>query len=569
MRNKIFTQIKLWGFITFSILISGCGGYLDPDFDNTLTYESMLNPFRAEGILIKAYTYLPGGWDESDLATDNAVANVTTNNYSKASIGNMSSSFNPFGKWSNYYAAIGYVHTFIPYIDVVQWTADEDLNAAFKKRLLGESIALRAFYEVQLLKEYGGYDDEGNLLGYPIVRKVIETTSDWKKIKRSSYADCMKAILVDLDKAISLLPEEYGEKTELIANEVEGLDSRGRMSGNICKMLKAQLLLTAASPAFSEGSGVKWDEAAKAAAELMDFAGGLDNMTNNRTTFFTYNGTGNIDKDILWRRAEWKSYNLEEDNYPYSLRGNGKINPTHNLVASFPALNGYPISDERSGFDPTTPYANRDPRLSAYVVVNGSKFGKQNNVIKTTSEDTPDGVGTTANKSTRTGYYLRKFMNEKVVTLMPNKISAPHFVALMRYTELYLIYAEAANEAWGPTDKGGNAYSAYDVIKKMRETAGIDASDPYLESIKSDQEAMRQLIRNERRLELCFEGKRFWDIRRWKDLSLLNTPAYRSLDGGLTQDALSAEERTYEDYMIYLPIPLSEETKGLQQNNNW
>ena len=90
-----------------------------------------------------------------------------------------------------------------------------------------------------------------------------------------------------------------------------------------------------------------------------------------------------------------------------------------------------------------------------------------------------------------------------------------------------LNYAEAANEAWGSVaDPKGYGYTAYDIIKAIRKRAlGIN-TDPYLESIKADKVAMRQLIRNERRLELSFEGFRFWDLRRWKvALTELNAPA--------------------------------------------
>ena len=84
---------------------------------------------------------------------------------------------------------------------------------------------------------------------------------------------------------------------------------------------------------------------------------------------------------------------------------------------------------------------------------------------------------------------------------------------------MYLAYAEAANEAWGPTEDNGHGYSAYDVIKAIRKRAGVGGeSDPYLENVcKGSKDKMRELIRNERRLELCFEGFRFWDLRRWKE----------------------------------------------------
>ena len=122
------------------------------------------------------------------------------------------------------------------------------------------------------------------------------------------------------------------------------------------------------------------------------------------------------------------------------------------------------------------------------------------------------------NTSTRTGYYMRKLLREDC-NANPNSLNAKYHIPVrIRYTEIFLAYAEAANDAWGPTGKGSNAYSAYDVIKAIRARGGVgtDNGDAYLESVKGDKDKMAQLIRNERRIELCFENKRFWDIRRWK-----------------------------------------------------
>ncbi|MBO4770943.1 MAG: RagB/SusD family nutrient uptake outer membrane protein, partial [Bacteroidales bacterium] len=81
-----------------------------------------------------------------------------------------------------------------------------------------------------------------------------------------------------------------------------------------------------------------------------------------------------------------------------------------------------------------------------------------------------------------------------------------HYTPRLRFTEFFLNYAEAANEAWGPKGMGGNAYSAYDVIKAIRQRAGIDPDDQYLEECAANKDKMRELIRNERRIELCFES---------------------------------------------------------------
>lgn len=136
---------------------------------------------------------------------------------------------------------------------------------------------------------------------------------------------------------------------------------------------------------------------------------------------------------------------------------------------------------------------------------------------------------------------------------------------------MFLLYAEAANEAWGPTGTGSHSYSAYDVVKALRARAGVgvENGDAYLESIKGDKDKMRELIRNERRIELSFEGHRFWDLRRWK--AEVNTTATGMRIEGNIFNIFDVETRNYKDYMSYGPIPYSEVLKfsELQQNTGW
>jgi hypothetical protein len=141
---------------------------------------------------------------------------------------------------------------------------------------------------------------------------------------------------------------------------------------------------------------------------------------------------------------------------------------------------------------------------------------------------------------------------------------------------MFLNYAEAANEAWGPLgNPKGYAFTAQSILGKIRARAGIAAADPYLKSnVGSDQKLFRDLIRNERRLELCFEGSRFWDIRRWnltntmkeyaKGMSITNNA------GAKTYSVINVEPRNYIDYMIFPPVPYSAVMKsGLIQNKGW
>jgi hypothetical protein len=235
--------------------------------------------------------------------------------------------------------------------------------------------------------------------------------------------------------------------------------------------------------------------------------------------------------------------------------------------------NGLPITDPNSGYDPTNPYAGRDPRLNNYVVVNGSTLATK---VVDTSVDNPTniaGLNQDPNyRATRTGYYMRKHMNENVsIQTDGSANNAWHFTAFIRYTEMFLAYAEAANEAWGPKGTGTHGYSAYDVIKAIRKRAGIAANgeDTYLEECAADQAKMRELIRNERRIELSFEGHRFWDMRRWK-LDLDEPAMGVRIEKG-TYNYFEVDPRRYASFQTYGPIPYTEVIKfsELVQNDGW
>jgi hypothetical protein len=227
--------------------------------------------------------------------------------------------------------------------------------------------------------------------------------------------------------------------------------------------------------------------------------------------------------------------------------------------------NGYPISDPNSKYNPASPYTGRDPRLGLYIVYNGSS-------MKSTVINTGVGGGDNAldaiQTSTRTGYYLRKLLREEVNANPASPSNQQHFQTHIRYTELFLNYAEAANEAWGPDGKGAYASSAREVVAAIRKRAGITQPDAYLATI-SGKEQMRALIRNERRIELCFEGFRFWDLRRWKDD--LTEPAKGVSINGTTYTYFNVENRAYDNsYMHYGPIPDKEVVKfNFVQNKGW
>jgi hypothetical protein len=564
-----------------------CDDLIEPAIENNRGLEDMYaEAAYAQGILLNAYTRLPGnGWSFSDVATDDAVSNDVSNNFRKVATGQWASNFNPLDQYTNSKAAIQYLNIFLAEADKVKWALDDNVSSLFRQRLKGEAYGLRALYMYYLLQAHAGVSETNELLGVPILLDPEVPTSNFN-IPRNTFQQCMTQIYSDLAKAKELLPLDFELANTLPAgytnlndyNRVFGDYARQRVSGRIVMFVKSQVALLAASPAFSGSNTTTWASAADYAGDLIALNGGVAGLDADGLTWYRNTaqiealGSGINPKEVVWRTDIANSNNLEADNFPPTLYGRGRVNPTQNLVDAFPSANGYPITNPLSNYNPSAPYANRDPRLKHFILVNQDVAGVSSTVITTASNvDTNDGLNKVAT-STRTGYYMKKLLRQDVNLNPASSTTQRHYRPRMRYTELYLNFAEAANEAWGPVTGGSNGFSAYDVIKAIRKRAGF-VQDNYLESIKSDKDAMRILIRNERRLELCFEGFRFWDLRRWK-ANLGESAQGVNIQGTTavpTYTKIPVEDRVFADYMNYGPIPYSEtlKFKALIQNKGW
>lgn len=573
-------------------MLASCDDLFEPAIENNLGIDHMYNNANyAEGILANGYTRIPiASYPFSEVATDDAVSNDVDNSYRKIAAGSWTSDNNPLDRWTNCKSGIQYLNMFLERCDKVHWADDELVSQMFCDREKAEAYALRAMFNYYLLEAHGGYASDGTLLGVPIL-ETAETQASNFNVPRNSFVECVEAIRADAERALEVLPWEYGDSesmTKLQArysgaamsqiNRVFGNNFCGRISGRVVEAFLAKLNLLGASPAYAEASGISWTEAADAGAKVLDRIGGVNGLDQTGNTWYCNKAdidaisSSFIPAEVLWMSERLKSNSLEKDNYPPSLYGSGRINPTQNFVNAFPMANGYPISESKGGYDAANPYADRDPRLAAYVTYNGMTSGLSNGTVTTAVDGTNnDALNKLTGSSTRTGYYLRKLLRQDI-SLDPNGTTEEyHYTPRIRYTEMFLLYAEAANEAWGPTGSGSHGYSAYDVIKAIRQRAGIgiENGDEYLESIKGDQDKMRELIRNERRIELSFEGHRFWDLRRWK--SELNETAKGMSISGSTYSVIDVETRNYKDYMFYGPIPYSEVLKfsELIQNKGW
>lgn len=578
-----------------TLACTGCKKLLTPDEENRKTIEQMYtDPSYAQGFVMNAYRTIPGYYDNSDYATDDAVTNQRSNNFLLMATGSWTAANNPLSVWNASYGAMQYLNLFLANADKVKWAEDPEAAVMFKRRIKGEAYGLRGAYMYFLLRAHGGITDDGQLMGVPIITELQTTDTDDYNRPRATFEACLKQIYKDLDSAEANLPMEYADITSSaqipdkfknstlkpeVYNRVMGQYSRQLFNSLIAKSFRARAGLLAASPAFQHaGNTTTWANAADFAAAVIDYKGGVNALPANGGTFYANNSEidglsgGNNPSEIIWREnIQTNNSDQESQNFPPTLFGTGYMNPTQNLVDAFPMANGYPIGHNSSQYDASNPYAARDPRFARYIIYNGSTAGVSNSVIYTGSASGTDNGINIRETSTRTGYYMKKRLRMDVNRNPASITGKNKYNPRIRYTEMYLAYAEAANQAWGPTGSGTHAYSAYDIIKKIRNRAGIGLTngDAYLEECKSDKNKMAELIRNERRLELCFESFRFWDLRRWK--ASLNEVA-RGMDvNGTTYRQFNVENRSFENYMYYGPIPFSEVLKynNLVQNKGW
>ncbi len=328
------------------------------------------------------------------------------------------------------------------------------------------------------------------------------------KLPRSSGDAVLNQVLSDLDNAASKLPQSYS-----------GSDI-GRATRGAALALKARVLLY-------EG---RWPEAAQAAKEVM--ALGYSLFPDYRHLFTEANeNNAEVIFDVQYSSPDYvHSLNLTID-----LQLN--IAPLPGLVNSYLMKDGLPAS-ESPFYNPDKPYDNRDPRLLQTIAVTGYIF---------------KGITIPDSKYYSTGFGYKKYTTyEDNVTYPSNINNSALNIILLRYADVLLMYAEAQNEASGPDD---SIYSALNLIRKR---AGMPDIPEGL-----SQTEMRDVIRQERRIELAGEGLYYNDIRRWRTAETdMNQPAYNS-KGVVIQRRSFNKDR---DYLWPIATVTLEQNPNLTQN---
>ena len=509
------------------------------------------------------------GGNYLDAASDDAISSQATisdvENISKGAY--TASNTNGDNVWSRCWGSIRNATIFSVMINRVPLAEKLPDGRPAKPAYRSEARFLRAFLYFELLKRYGGV---------PLLGERVYQIDDDLQLPRSSFAECVNYIVSECDD----IKDSLRTKENLNGN------SYGRITRAAAMALKARVLLYAASPLFNGGnieSGNpltgytnsdpnRWKLAADAAKEVIDL-NTYSLMPAFTDIFITQAAPVSSNTESIFWRQTGSNINVEAANGPIGYRsagGNGITSPTQNLVDAYPMINGLAITDPASGYDPNNPYANRDPRLKGTVFHNGMLWLNRNIETFAGGADRPGG----AEQQTKTGYYMRKFMGNFESATGGVYSNTIHDFIYLRYTEVLLNYAEAMNEFAGAVPE------VHDVLHQLRQRAGIEPGPDNNYGIPADlsKDEMRELIHNERRLELAFEEHRFFDIRRWKIAeTVMNDPLrgvniQRTSSGVESYDYVDVFQPSFSAPFMYLyPIPYEEVIKNgeMVQNPGW
>jgi starch-binding outer membrane protein, SusD/RagB family len=530
------------------VVFLSCSKTLEKEPLNQLTNEFAWDPQDSLGIyprnfLHNLYTYLPTGFNRIDgnlldAASDDAVPSEPGTDIARMTNGGYSSVSNPDDAWQKNYYGIRKANLFLKNFPVVPMK-----DATTRKYWTAEARFLRAMFYYELVKRYGGV---------PLLGDTVLTLQDDLRFARNTFDECVDYIVAECDAV----------KDSLRTDPLSDADW-GRISQGVAMMLKAKVLLLAASPLNDPTQNLnKWKLAADASKAI---------MTSNKFILeasFTNVFTTRKNKEVILAFQRAVTTDVEVNNAPVGYQSGqtfsqGRTSPTQELVDAFPMKNGKAITDATSGYKATDPYKDRDPRFYATVFHNGMRWLGRNVETFEGGRDNPGGPLV----ETQTGYYMRKFMaNFDNATAYSNQT---HNFVIFRYAEVLLNFAEAQNEFGGPNAE------VYKAVEDIRKRAGLV---PFALKIGMTQAEMREAIRQERRTEMAFEEQRFWDIRRWKIAeNVYNKPLHgmriTNTNGVLNYEVF--ELRTpflfSAPKMYRYPIPYSEVVKNsnLQQNEGW
>tara|TARA_R110002049_G_scaffold993_1_gene7057 strand:- start:13884 stop:15695 length:1812 start_codon:yes stop_codon:yes gene_type:complete len=583
MKNKLIIAIIL------SIGLTGCEQYLDKSPDLGLSEDDVFAEFEsARGYLDQTYNML----EDFHIWNSQGINNLNYTSLSDETA--VVIDYQPIlqliqGQWFGFsnkgeigwdgccgqqspiigraFASLRISNKIIENAEEIPSITQDQLDA-----LLGQAYFFRAWWYFQIIQRWGGM---------PIFDRVYNPSDDLD-FERLTYQESSEWIITNIDKAITMLPDRW--------DDVE----YGRVTKGAALGLKSMVALYASSPLMKNGLNsisntgydISWSE--RTAAYANDAINYVKNgtggnrfrfMDGNEYEFIFYYEPFGCD-EALWFNANVGRRNVRDKRSLYIPRrinndgGQGDSamnfsNPTQDIVDLFETADGYPIDHPNSLYDPQKPYDNRDPRFYNDIFVPGEQWGV-NNANKPLYLETYVGgleynqalnSNSSANRMI-TGYANKKFNWPEAngYTRDYNKYNYNH--VYIRVSQLYLDYAEAMNEAYGPnSDPKGYGMTAVQAINIIRNRVNMPN---VLAEFTGSKELFRERIRNERSVELMFEHPHRWnDIRRW----MIAEDLFKEPLRGMRAHPLNAGKPKVDfDYEV---IPLITEQRVFEQKHYW
>jgi len=592
---------KILYTLFLAVIFIGCEDVLEKTPDGTMTLDKVLNNYdRTKGLLSLAYGKIYQNRDQIafvmqpiECLTDNAFWAATYNTYDWHN-GALSLS-NPVINWPwntpserlwpEFWQGVRFANIAIETLPLSTLITEQE-----RDMWVAEARILRCWYYMQLLEFYGPL---------PWIDQPFEPDYDgWNTLTRPTYDEIATIIddeCMDVVTSNALPNRRSSAQAEFVSN-------------GVALAIRARVLLNNASPLNNPSNDIeKWQRAADAAQDVINLSEyHLVDMADYKNLFV---GSFRTDiSEIIWRSpSENKHINntngLNISSYPYAsipALWNCGESPTQELVDCFEMTNGalpttYNDATHTSvtinpdaaaaGYSESTggdPYANRDARFYVNILYNGANYGVPTSCTEPVIVESYVGgahgfndVISLETKNSCTGYYSRK--DKDVRFWGPNQAFAGpdvHWV-FFRLAEFYLNKAEALCEV-GDLD---GAKASLNIIRER-------ALQPKIEDVpgfSNTQEFLRERIRNERRIELCLEGWRFHDQRRWKILENTNRLitgmriTVATTDGEGKPATFNYQRVKLRDYQSYtnkylvLPIPIDDAKKmtSLTQPEAW
>lgn len=590
-------KVKSGLLLLLMVCLLGCkksSSLLDPQITNDLDEESVFtNAERSTDFLINIYSYLKfevgtsgadpasygsqtSDWtDEAEVrwpGGQNISIQITNGTFGGQFYDRVS------GMWTNFYTAVRQVNIYLKNLNRIP------ISENLKARTAAEVRFLRAYFYHKLMCYYGGVI---------LVGDEVKDMTSVSTAGRNTYEECVNYIVSEMDDIAPKLPLSYS-----------GFEY-GRITRGAALALKARVLLYAASPLFNGNKTIdgtspvlpelnndpqvaalvsyptydntRWAKALQATRDVMNlniYSLHIDNTRPGNGFYEVFLERVNSEAILSVMLGANKA--IEANTNPPSRGGAFYRYPTQDLVDAFPMKNGKPITDNTSGYVESKMYENRDPRFYYTVIYNGALYWDQR-----VSNMTPvftyvganlDGLKPgSVNSGTVTGYYFRKMADETLSSAgSGNTFRCP---PIFRYAEIMLNLAEASVET-------GNVAEAMRQLIELRKRAGIEpgADGRYGIPATPTQQVARQLVRDERFIELAFEEHRYWDIRRWglgaqyDGKHVRGISIVRNANGTYTGARFNVRApRYFKINSYFFPIPNTEIAinRNIKQNPGW